>query len=48
VVRTDGSLAAGEEQRQRLRAEGIPFRPGGTRVDMDVARIPDEARLLEP
>jgi alkylated DNA nucleotide flippase Atl1 len=43
VVRADGSLAVGEEQRQRLWAEGIPFRPGNKRVDMDVARIPDEA-----
>ncbi len=43
VVRADGSLAVGEEQRQRLWAEGIPFRPGNKRVDMDIARIPDEA-----
>jgi methylated-DNA-protein-cysteine methyltransferase-like protein len=46
VVRADGSLAAGDEQRQRLWAEGIPFRPGGRRVDMEVARIPEEARTL--
>jgi 6-O-methylguanine DNA methyltransferase, DNA binding domain len=28
VVRADGSLAAGEEQRRRLEREGVPFRPG--------------------
>ena len=40
VVRADGSLAVGEEQRQRLWAEGVPF--NGERVDMDVARIPHD------
>ena len=39
VVRADGSLAMGEEQRRRLEAEGVPFR--GSRVDMRVARIPE-------
>jgi alkylated DNA nucleotide flippase Atl1 len=40
VVRADGSLAAGEEQRRRLEAEGVPFR--GQRVDMAVARLPTD------
>jgi len=40
IVRADGSLAAGPEQGRRLRAEGVPFRPGG-RVAMRVARLPD-------
>jgi methylated-DNA-protein-cysteine methyltransferase related protein len=40
VVRADGSLAAGEKQRTRLEAEGVPFRPGaGARVDLRVARM---------
>jgi alkylated DNA nucleotide flippase Atl1 len=39
VVRADGSLAKGTEQKERLRAEGIPFR--GERVDMSVARLPE-------
>jgi len=44
VVRADGSLAAGEKQRARLDAEGVPFRPGATaRVDMRVARMAGEA-----
>jgi methylated-DNA-protein-cysteine methyltransferase-like protein len=39
VVRSDGTLAAGEKQRRRLDAEGIAFRPGSTaRVDLEVAR----------
>ena len=41
VVRADGTLAAGERQRERLEAEGVPFRPTGrTRVDMKEARFP--------
>jgi methylated-DNA-protein-cysteine methyltransferase related protein len=40
VVRADGSLAVGEEQRRRLWAEGVPFK--GNRVDLDLARIPHE------
>ena len=32
VVRADGSLAKGSEQRDRLLAEGVPFR--GERVDL--------------
>ena len=41
VVRADGTLAAGEEQRTRLKAEGVPFRPGSrARVDLRIARIP--------
>lgn len=39
VVRADGSLARGPEQRRLLEAEGIPFR--GERVDMRVARLID-------
>jgi methylated-DNA-protein-cysteine methyltransferase related protein len=39
VVRADGSLAAGEEQRRRLQAEGVPFRSGAAvRVDLHLAR----------
>jgi methylated-DNA-protein-cysteine methyltransferase related protein len=38
VVRADGSLAKGTQQKELLRAEGIPFR--GERVDMAVARLP--------
>jgi methylated-DNA-protein-cysteine methyltransferase related protein len=39
VVRADGSLAKGTEQKERLAAEGVPFR--GERVDMSVARVPE-------
>jgi len=39
VVRADGSLAKGARQRERLIAEGVPFR--GNRVDMGVARLPE-------
>jgi len=38
VVRADGSLAKGDRQRERLLAEGVPFR--GERVDMGAARLP--------
>jgi alkylated DNA nucleotide flippase Atl1 len=38
VVRADGSLAKGPRQRERLIAEGVPFR--GNRVDMASARMP--------
>ena len=38
VVRADGSLAKGDRQRERLRAEGVPFR--GDRVEMAKARLP--------
>ena len=38
IVRADGSLAKGEQQRRLLRAEGVPFR--GPRVEMDVAWVP--------
>lgn len=37
VVRSDGSLPVGAEQRRRLEAEGVPFR--GDRVDLAVARV---------
>jgi len=36
VVRADGTLAKGARQRERLVAEGVPFR--GERVDMAKAR----------
>jgi alkylated DNA nucleotide flippase Atl1 len=39
VVRADGTLARGAEQRRRLFAEGVPFK--GERVDMRAARLPD-------
>jgi methylated-DNA-protein-cysteine methyltransferase related protein len=46
VVRADGSLAAGEEQRRRLECEGVPFRPGpAERVDLRAARI---AHVVSP
>jgi methylated-DNA-protein-cysteine methyltransferase related protein len=38
VVRADGSLAKGEQQRRLLEAEGVQFK--GARVDMDVAWVP--------
>jgi len=38
VVRADGSLAKGDRQRQRLIAEGVPFR--GDRVNIGEARLP--------
>lgn len=39
VVRADGALAAGDEQRARLLREGVPFKSG--RVDLGKARLPD-------
>jgi methylated-DNA-protein-cysteine methyltransferase-like protein len=42
VVRADGSLAMGEEQRARLAAEGVPFlATDPARLDMRIARLPD-------
>ena len=41
IVRADGTLAKGRRQRALLDAEGVPFR--GPRVDMRVARIPEQA-----
>ena len=42
VVRADGSLAMGEEQRARLLAEGVPFlATDPPRLDMRIARLPD-------
>jgi alkylated DNA nucleotide flippase Atl1 len=38
IVRADGSLAKGAEQRLLLESEGVQFR--GARVDMDAAWIP--------
>jgi alkylated DNA nucleotide flippase Atl1 len=40
VVRADGSLAKGEQQRRLLEAEGVPFR--GNRVDLEIAWVPPE------
>jgi methylated-DNA-protein-cysteine methyltransferase related protein len=42
VVRADGSLAKGDEQRRLLEAEGVRFR--GSRVDMETAWV--DARAL--
>lgn len=39
VVRADGTLAAGAEQRARLLEEGVPFKD--RRVDLAKARLPD-------
>jgi methylated-DNA-protein-cysteine methyltransferase related protein len=41
IVRADGSLAKGEEQRRLLEAEGVRFR--GSRVDMEGFAIPHDA-----
>ena len=41
VVRADGSLAKGDEQRRLLEAEGVRFR--GSRVDMEAFAIPPDA-----
>ena len=40
VVRADGSLAKGAEQRRLLEAEGVPFK--GSRVDLRDALFPRE------
>jgi alkylated DNA nucleotide flippase Atl1 len=40
VVRADGSLAKGDRQRERLEAEGVPFR--GAKVELRIARIPHD------
>ena len=37
IVRADGSLPKGARQRERLEAEGIPFR--GARVDMKTSHF---------
>jgi alkylated DNA nucleotide flippase Atl1 len=41
VVRSNGTVARGEEQLRRLRGEGVPIRRG--RVDLRSARLPPEA-----
>jgi alkylated DNA nucleotide flippase Atl1 len=41
VVRSNGTVAKGEEQLRRLRGEGVPIRRG--RVDLRAARLPPEA-----
>jgi methylated-DNA-protein-cysteine methyltransferase-like protein len=41
VVRADGSLPLGEDQRRRLDAEGVPLAANDPpRVDMSRARLP--------
>lgn len=40
VVRADGSVAKGERQLALLRAEDVPLRPGGDKVDLPEARFP--------
>ncbi|MGA8926959.1 MAG: MGMT family protein, partial [Solirubrobacterales bacterium] len=40
VVRADGSLAKGDQQRRLLEAEGVPF--NGRRADLDAAWVPVE------
>ncbi|MDQ6836009.1 MAG: MGMT family protein [Actinomycetota bacterium] len=40
IVRADGTLAKGRHQRRRLEGEGVPF--AGGRVQMRVARLPEE------
>jgi methylated-DNA-protein-cysteine methyltransferase-like protein len=44
VVRSDGSMAVGSEQRARLLEEDVPLRPSG-RVDLQAARIPQDVIL---
>jgi alkylated DNA nucleotide flippase Atl1 len=40
VVRSDGSIPMGEQQRELLLTEGVPMR--GDRVDLRQARLPPE------
>jgi methylated-DNA-protein-cysteine methyltransferase-like protein len=40
VIRADGSLPKGAQQRRVLRREGVPMR--GERVDLEEARLPPE------
>ncbi|MDQ8042974.1 MAG: MGMT family protein [Solirubrobacteraceae bacterium] len=40
VVRADGSVTQGERQLKLLRAELVPLRPGGKKVDLEDARFP--------
>lgn len=40
VVRADGSVTQGERQLRLLRAEDVPLRAGGTKVDLAEARFP--------
>jgi methylated-DNA-protein-cysteine methyltransferase related protein len=40
VVRADGSLPKGAQQRRLLLQEGVPMR--GDRVDLDEARLPPD------
>jgi methylated-DNA-protein-cysteine methyltransferase-like protein len=39
VVRSDGSIPMGKDQRERLIREGVPMR--GERVDLREARLPE-------
>jgi methylated-DNA-protein-cysteine methyltransferase related protein len=46
VVRADGSLPVGEDQRRRLDAEGVPLlATDPPRVDMRTAHLPDPPPL---
>lgn len=40
VVRADGTPVKGERQLALLRAEDVPLRPGGKKVDLAEARFP--------
>ena len=40
VVKADGSVTQGERQLALLRAEDVPLRPGGVKVDLPEARFP--------
>lgn len=40
VVRADGTPTQGERQLALLRAEDVPLRPGGQKVDLAEARFP--------
>ncbi|MBJ7473425.1 MAG: MGMT family protein [Solirubrobacteraceae bacterium] len=40
VVRADGSVTQGERQLALLRAEDVPLRPDGRKVDLAEARFP--------
>jgi methylated-DNA-protein-cysteine methyltransferase-like protein len=46
IVRADGSLAKGARQRALLEAEDVQFRGG--RVDMRLARLPDDGWAPPP
>jgi methylated-DNA-protein-cysteine methyltransferase-like protein len=47
VVRADGSLAAGQRQREKLMEEDVPFKPGG-KVDLAAARLSENLGWPQP